>query len=64
VKFFDGKILQSLSENLVHVPGTSNGRAFVAILSRHATAELERCVNGDSARGPNTGETRQRSDRL
>jgi len=64
VKFFHWKILQSLSEDFVHIARASDGNAFVTFLSRHATAELECSVHRNRSRIANSAETCKRRDRL
>jgi len=64
VKFFHWKILQSLSEDFVHIARASDGNAFVTFLSRHATAELECSVHRNRSRIANSAEARERGDRL
>jgi hypothetical protein len=64
VEFLDRKILQTLPEDFVHVARTPNGNAFVALLTRHAPAELERGVDGNGASGAYAREARQGGDRL
>jgi hypothetical protein len=64
VKFFDRKILQSLSEDFMHVAWTTYWCSFVAILCRHSAAELERGVDCYCTCRSDTGETRQCCNRL
>jgi hypothetical protein len=64
VKFLDRQILEALPENLVHISRTSNRNAFIALLGRHAPAELECGMNGDSAGCTDARQTRQCGDRL
>jgi len=64
VKFFDWKILESLSEDFVHIPRAADRNSFVTFLCSHATAELERGVHRNCSRIADSVETRERSNRL
>jgi hypothetical protein len=64
VKFFDGKILQSLSEDFVHIPRTPHGRTLIPLFRSHSPTQLQRCVHRDCASGSYTGKTSQRSNGL
>ena len=48
----------------MHVARRPHGRSVLALLGRHAPAELERGVDGDRARRADAGERRERRDRL
>src|SRR5688572_33351461 len=64
MKFFDGKILETLPENLMDVARASHRYAFVALLRCHAPAELERSVDRNGACRAGAGPCRPGSQRL
>jgi hypothetical protein len=64
VKFLDGKIFESLSEDFVDIPGPANRRAFLPLLARHAPPELQRGVDPDRTGGSNPADAGETCDGL
>jgi hypothetical protein len=64
VKFFDRKILQSLSEYFVHIARAADGHALITLLGGHSPAELERGMHRDRACITDATETGEGRDRL
>ena len=64
VKLFDWKILQSLSEYLMHITRTAYGHTFISLFGSHSAAELECGVHRNRSRIANSAETRECRHRL
>lgn len=64
MKLFYGKILQSLSEDLVNIARAANGHSLVALLGGHSASKLERGMYCDRSRVSDTREARQRGNWL
>jgi hypothetical protein len=64
VKLFDWEIFHSWSEVLDDITRRPNGRPVLTAFGRHASPQLERRMNRHRTSHSDTGDRRQRRDRL
>ena len=64
MKFLDGKILELLSKDFMHVARSAHRYSILTVFSRHAATQLKCSVNRDSASRSNAGECSECCDGL